>query len=254
MKKTAFIIVCLFIALKGFSQADFEIQVYSSPITQKDVTFLELHSNYTINGIKDLPNPSSARYLNESIEITHGFGHNFELGFYIFNSFSPDGKYVYRGSHIRPRYTAPDSWHLPIGISLSIELGFIKPYEDSVFNWDGEIRPIFDKNYGNFYVSFNPNMDFMLTGDDQHFGLTPQLKSVYTINGKMGVGFEYYTALGTFKKLSPIKEQEHILGPMIDLYCWKNWEFNCGLLFGLTPNSNQTILKLLLGRRYSKGK
>ena len=234
------------------AQADNEIQVYASPITQKGVTFVELHSNYTFNGIKNIPDPSSARYVNESLEITHGFGGNFEMGIYFFTTFSPDGRYQYLGSHIRPRITVPEKCKWPFGASLSVEFGFIRPDADSDFVWDGEIRPIIDKNFGNWYFSLNPNMDFVISGDDKHLGITPQFKTVYTIKEKVGIGFEYYSTLGTFKKLLPGKEEEHLLGPMVDVYCIKNWELNCGFLFGLTPNSSQAIFKLLLGRKYAK--
>ena len=235
-----------------FAQAESEIQVYSSPITQKDVTFFELHSNYTFNGIKNMPDPSAARYVNESVEITHGFGGNFEMGVYFFSAFVPHSGYQYLGSHIRPRFTVPEKCKWPFGASLSVEFGFIRANADSDFIWDGEIRPIIDKNYGNWYLAFNPNMDFVLNGNDKHLGITPQFKTVYTINGKVGVGFEYYSTLGTFKKILPAKEEEHLLGPMVDVYCIKDWELNSGFLFGLTQNSNRCIFKLLVGRRFAK--
>jgi hypothetical protein len=241
-----------FLPFLAFSQADNEIQVYASPITEKGVTFFELHSNYTFKGINGLTDPASVRYLNESLEITHGYGGNFEIGFYIFTTISPDGRYQYLGSHIRPRITVPEKCKWPFGASLSIEFGFIRPDADSSYLWDGEIRPVIDKNFGNWYFSFNPNMDFVLNGNDKHLGITPQFKTVYTIQQKVGIGIEYYSSLGTFKKLLPGKEQEHLLGPMVDLYCIKNWEFNSGFLFGLTPGSNHVIFKLLLGRRYAK--
>ena len=86
MKKIAIFILSV-IPLYGLSQAESEIQVYSSPITDKNETFIELHSNYTFKGIDGLPDPSVARFLNESLELTHGFGGNFELGFYFFGAF-----------------------------------------------------------------------------------------------------------------------------------------------------------------------
>lgn len=255
--KTAFmknIFIAFFLAVPFFalSQAESEIQVYSSPITGKNVTFIELHSNYTFKGIDGLTDPASARYLNESFEFTHGFGGNFELGFYVFGAFVPGAGYQYLGSHIRPRFTIPDKWKWPFGASLSVEFGFERHSASEDYVWDGEIRPIIDKNFGNWYFSFNPNMDFVLSGDDKHLGITPQFKTVYTIQQKVGVGFEYYGTLGTFKEIVPGKLQEHLLGPMIDLYCFKNWEFNSGFLFGLTPNSNHCIFKLLLGHRFAK--
>jgi hypothetical protein len=237
-----------------FAQADNEIQVYASPVTPKAVTFFELHSNYTFNGMKGLPDPASARYLNESLEITHGFGGNFEMGFYVFTTLFPNGKYQYLGSHIRPRITVPDQWKWPFGASLSVEFGLVRPDASADFVWDGEIRPILDKNYGAWYFSFNPNMDFVISGDNKFLGITPQFKTVYTIKEKVGVGFEYYSSLGTFKKILPGKEQEHLIGPVVDVYSWKDWEFNGGFLFGLTPGSNQTVFKLLLGHRYAKKK
>src|ERR1041384_5856986 len=134
-----------------FAQAESEIQVYSSPITQKGVTFAELHSNYTFNGIKNMPDPSVARYVNESVEITHGFGGNFEMGVYFFTAFIPHMGYQYLGSHIRPRITVPEKCNWPFGASLSVEFGFIRANKDSDFVWDGEIRPIIDKSFGNWY-------------------------------------------------------------------------------------------------------
>jgi len=95
-------------------------------------------------------------------------------------------------------------------------------------------------------------MDFALTGNDKHLGITPQFKTVYTIRQKAGIGFEYYGTLGTFKKILPGNKQEHLIGPMIDLYFSPSWEFNSGYLFGLTHESNHGIFKLLIGHRFGK--
>jgi hypothetical protein len=252
MNKLYIVAFFCFLQIRLQAQADDEIQVYASPITQKNITFVELHSNYTFRGSDKLASPSSAHFLNESVEITHGFGHNFEMGVYFFTAESPDHRYQYQGTHIRPRYTAPAKWKLPVGLSLSAEFGFFRQESKNPYVWEGEIRPIVDKTFGAFYFSFNPNLDFAITGDDKHVGITPQFKSVYTIKQKVGVGFEYYGDIGTFKKIAPGYEQEHLIGPMIDLYFSQVWEFNSGYLFGLTPESNHGIFKLLVGRRFGK--
>ncbi|HEU4574074.1 MAG TPA: hypothetical protein VFS36_03660 [Chitinophagaceae bacterium] len=252
MHKFFWLFMLLFFYTTVSAQADNEIQVYASPITAKNVTFLELHSNYTFRGMDGLIDPKSAHYLNESVEITHGFGGNFEMGIYFFTAVVPGQHYEYLGTHIRPRFTAPAAWHLPFGASLSAEFGFLRPSAEEDFICEGEIRPIIDKTFSNWYFSFNPNMDFALTGNDKHLGLTPQFKTVYTIQQKVGVGFEYYATLGTFHKIFPGDEQEHLIGPMVDLYTWSDWEFNSGYLFGLTPGSNHGIFKLLVGHRFGK--
>ena len=261
MKKNTFLqllyIAVFFLCLTGtgltaIAQADNEIQVYASAITPKKITLAELHQNYTFKGMDGMPRPKDAHWLEETLEITHGFGGNFELGFYTFTGLSPDGKFQFLGNHIRPRFTFPESWGLPFGASVSLELGYIRADINSPYVMDGELRPIIDKTWGKFYCSLNPNVAFNLTGDDKFFGIGPQFKTVYTVQNKFGIGLEYYSSLGTFSKLSPIKEQEHLLGPMFDLYSSPQWELQTGLLFGLTPGSNHQIFKLILGRRFGK--
>lgn len=244
--------IFLFMMNPGFSQADNEIQVYASPTIQHKWTIFELHSNYTFSGSKYLADPKSARWTNETLEITHGLGKNFEIGFYTFTAFSHRKHFQYLGNQIRPRITVPNTWKWPLGASLSMEFGFFRPEDTASYVWQGEIRPIIDKTAGAWYFSFNPNIDFVLSGPEKGAGLAPQFKTVYTMEEKVGFGIEYYSSLGTFKRLRPIDMQEHLLGPMIDLYFHPMWEINGGFLFGLTKNSNQRIVKLLLGRRIGK--
>ena len=232
-----------------FAQADNEIQVYASPTIQHKWTIFELHNNYTFRGSKFLSDPKAARWYNTTLEITHGFGKNFEIGFYTFAGIEPNGGYTYLGNQIRPRISFPK-----LSASLSVEFGFFRPNDTTDFFWQGEIRPIIDKTWEDFYISFNPNIDFAISGDDKGIGFSPQFKAAYVIKNKVGFGFEYYGSLCQFRNILPLKMQEHLLGPIIDLYIHPMWEIQGGFLFGLTENSNQRVFKLLLGRRVGKRK
>ena len=247
-----FLLFAGFLALPSYSQADNEIQVYASPTIQHKWTIFELHSNYTFSGNKFLADPRSARWTNETLEITHGFGKNFEIGFYTFSAFAPGGSFQYLGNQVRPRVTVPASWNWKVGASLSVEFGFFRPHADSSFEWQGELRPILDKTFGNWYFALNPNIDFVFTGDEKGAGIAPQFKTVYTIKNVFGIGLEYYSSLGSFRDILPGNLQEHLLGPMVDLYVHPKFEFNAGFLFGLTEGSNQRVFKLLLGKRVGK--
>ena len=81
MRKFLLLTCTAFSAIISFAQADNEIQVYASPTIQHKWTIFELHSNYTFKGSKLLPYPATAKWTNETLEITHGLGKNFELGF-----------------------------------------------------------------------------------------------------------------------------------------------------------------------------
>jgi len=252
MRNSAILFFLLLVSGLANAQADNEIQVYASPTIPDKWTIFELHSNYTFNGSEFLTDPKAARFTNETLEITHGFGKNFEVGLYTFTAFAPGGKYHYQGNQIRPRVTIPENWKWPVGASLSVEFGFFKIDDTTNQVWQGEIRPIIDKSVGKWYFSFNPNIEFTLSGADEGTGIAPQFKTVYTIRQKFGFGIEYYGLLGSFKKILPGEMQEHLIGPMVDLYLHPMWEINAGMLFGLTDNSNQQIVKLLIGRRIGK--
>jgi hypothetical protein len=210
-----------------------------------------LHNNYTFNGPKIGVLPSDVRFTNHTLEITHGFTENFEIGFYTFTRFNPNGRFEYLGNQIRPHITVPTSWGWKCGVSISAEFGFFRPTANSSFQTQGEIRPIIDRTWGKWYVSLNPNIDFVSANGKSEWGIAPQTKVVYTIAGKYGVGLEYYTGLGSFSKIEKFNNQEHLLGPIFDLYTNPSWELQTGVLFGITPGSNQQIFKLLVGKRIS---
>jgi hypothetical protein len=77
MKQALFVLLFFFSLPCLHAQADNEIQVYASPTIQNKWTIFELHSNYTFKGSKFLANPKTAHWVNETLEITHGFANDF---------------------------------------------------------------------------------------------------------------------------------------------------------------------------------
>ena len=54
---------------------------------------------------------------------------------------------------------APSKWNLPVGISLSAEVGY-QSANYSTETWSLELRPIIDKQWEKLYLSFNPTLAF----------------------------------------------------------------------------------------------
>src|SRR5271167_2860821 len=108
------------LTLSAYAQDNYEIQVYSSEATPKNVTMVEIHSNFTVDGSKQIINgvAPTNHAEHETLEITHGWTDWFETGFYVFTSLQNGDGWDWVGDHIRPRLTAPESWHLPVGLSL----------------------------------------------------------------------------------------------------------------------------------------
>lgn len=235
-----------------FAQENYEIQVYGSPTQPKKQTIFELHSNYTANGEKlvvDGVYPSQHAW-HKTIEITHGVAKNFETGIYFFTNYTPNQGWKLIGFHLRPRWAVPQEWNLPLGMSISAEIGWQQAkYSAETFSL--ELRPIFDKTIGKLYASFNPTLGFGFkgVGSSKSPEIAPSFKLAYSASPKVSVGTEYYSSLGTLRKLNPIQQEEHALYVVADLFVDPKWEINFGAGKGLTNATDGLVLKLILGRR-----
>jgi hypothetical protein len=251
--KPLFIALLLFGAPKAMAQDSYEIQVYGSATVPKNKTMVELHSNYTIRGEKDMINgvvPSN-HALHETIEITHGFTDWFETGFYIFTAVEPGYGMEWVGDHIRPRVRIPESWGWPVGLSLSTEAGYRRRlFSENTWNW--EIRPIIDKQVGKWYLAVNPAFGKAIHGPESNAGwdFAPSCKISYDITKTVAAGIEYYSSLGTLTHFDKWSAQQQQIFPTIDLNFSENWEFNFGLGIGLSRATDQWIVKMILGRRF----
>src|SRR5271170_3226767 len=149
--------VIVSLAAPALAQGNYEIQVYGSDTIPPKSTMVELHSNFTAKGQTatiDGVYPTNHQQ-HETLEITQGLTDWSEVGFYVFTSWQDGFGAQWVGDHIRPRVRAPDSWHWPIGASISTEVG----YQRAVYSpdtWTWEIRPIFDKSIDRWYFAVNP--------------------------------------------------------------------------------------------------
>jgi hypothetical protein len=253
MRRPSLALVCLSLVMLApaaalRAQNNYEIQVYPAETAEKNVTFFELHSNFTGAGTTAACQYSAAapcvyptdRQLHETLEITRGFSDIFEVGLYFFTSAGPGQGYQYVGSHLRPRIRAPEDWKLPVGLSLSTEFGFVKDgFDDG--QWSMELRPIIDKKMGAFYWSVNPALDWWYKGPQAGTGfrgvsVNPNVKVSWDFTEKITGGFEYYGSTGTLTEFAPVAQQQH-------------WEINFGYGFNLAGNGDHNIVKLILGRR-----
>ncbi len=240
----------------GAAQDNYEIQVYGSETVAPKRTMVELHTNFTVSGSKDTVDgmlPTQHAW-HETLEITHGFTPWFETGFYVFTSAKDGYGWQWVGDHIRPRIRVPEEWKWPVGVSLSLEIGYQRR-SFSGDTWTMEIRPIIDKQIGRWYTSFNPTFDRSFHGTSVSSGLvfSPNVKVGYDITKKINAGIEYYGSLGPVTGFDPLREQQQQIIPSIDLNLSPDWEFNFGVGVGMTHSTDHLIIKMILGRRFGKG-
>jgi hypothetical protein len=252
-----FSLLALTLCAIAHAQGNYEIQVYGADTVEPKNLMVELHSNFTPEGQKytiDGVYPTNHQE-HETLELTEGLTSWSEVGFYVFTS-EQDGHGVqWVGDHIRPRVRAPDSWHWPVGVSISTEVG----YQRAVYSpdtWTWEIRPIIDKQLRRWYMAFNPAVDRSFHGLDVSKGVTfaPNVKVSYDVTKKVAVGIEYYGALGSITGFDPLQDQQQAIFPAIDLNLSPNWEFNIAAGIGMTGGTDHLLVKMILGRRLKFGK
>jgi hypothetical protein len=249
---------CLFSCLRvAYGQGNYEIQVYGADTVAAKNLMVELHSNYTVTGqTKTIDGVYPTDHQeHETLELTQGINNWSEIGFYAFTS-EQDGHGVqWVGDHIRPRVRAPDSWHLPVGLSLSTEIG----YQRAVYSpdtWTWEIRPIIDKTLGRWYLAFNPALERTLHGPDVNKGLgfSPGVKVSYDFTRQISGGLEYYADYGRLGSFDTLHNQQQQIFAVTDLNVSPKWEINIGIGVGPTGATDHLIVKGILGRRFDWGR
>jgi len=243
----------VFARIPACAQGNYEVQVYGSDMVAPAHTMVELHSNFTIDGSKTVVDgvlPTN-HAEHETVEITQGFTDWFETGFYIFTSIQRDGHWYWVGDHIRPRFRIPESWHWPVGVSLSNEIG----YQRALFSadtWTWEIRPIVDRKLGRWYWSFNPTLERSWHGPGVNKGLefSPNAKVSFDFTKRIAGGLEYYASYGPITGFDPLREQQQQFLPAIDLDLGPQWEFNLGIGVGTTASTDHLIVNCIVGRRF----
>jgi hypothetical protein len=236
------------------AQDNYEIQVYGSDLVPKGDTMTEFHSNYTIDGSKtsvDGMYPTQGQF-HETLEVTHGFSDWFETGFYVFSSAQQGEGWQWVGDHIRPRVRVPESWKWPVGVSMSVEIGYQRS-QFSLDTWTLELRPIVDKKLGPWYLAFNPTFDRSLHGlsENQGFVFSPNAKVSYDLIKQVAIGLEYYGSLGPVTGFDPLGQQQQQIVPAIDLNVSPKWEFNFGVGVGATHSTDHLLVKWIVGRRFN---
>ncbi len=243
-----------FCPLALLAQGNYEIQVYGSDTVAPQTTMLELHSNFTVFGQRYLIDGVYPTYHqeHETLELTQGVNDWSEVGFYIFTSEQNGHGVQWVGDHIRPRVRVPTSWHWPVGVSLSTEIG----YQRAVYSpdtWTWEIRPIVDKAVRRWYFALNPALERTWHGPDVHQGLgfAPAAKVSFDFTKVISAGVEYYADYGKLFYFDAFHQQQQQFFAAADLNVSPNWEINFGVGIGVTAATDHLIIKGIIGRRFS---
>jgi hypothetical protein len=241
---TALLAFTLVLAAPARAQDPFEIQVYEYETVPKGRWNLETHVNYVSKGTTEYEGPMAPTegQFHTTFELTRGITDEFELAGYLLLGSYKGGSFQFAGARFRPRVMAPKEWNWPIGVSLSVEIGFPK----KVFEENGttlEIRPILEKKFGRFQLDFNPVVGTALSGPGKgEWDFEPGARLAYEASKALDLSVEYYGAI-PFSGGPSV----HQIFPGGDIHFSEDVVLNLGVGWGLTDAGNQLVWKMRLG-------
>ena len=240
------------------AQDPFEIHVYEYETLKPGQFTLEQHLNYWGIGSKQLDGtlaPTNDQ-LHMTYELTGGITNQISLGLMDLNAVRPGSGLEYAGWRLLPHFYAPESWHLPVGLGLVVELSFVRP----LYVADSrriEIRPILQRRIGAFQAILNPVFARALHGPGTRDGweFEPAARLAYGDSDVKRVApyLEWYSELGSLPSFVPGSSQVHQIFPGVDVKLRENLLWSLGVGVGVTSVEPRLVYKSRLefsfGRR-----
>lgn len=241
---------CAIVAPRAEAQDPFEIQVYEYATVPAGKWNLETHLNYVQRGTTSFEGAvaPSEHQTHLTFELTRGITNWFELAGYLALARRDGEAPEYVAWRVRPRVRAPESWKLPVGLSLSTEVAFPKDeYEEADATL--EVRPVIEWGRGRFLLDLNPVVGRALSGpgSDDGWDFEPGVRLGWAATRRLDLSLEYYGSTGSLSDPLPGKEQVHQFFPGGDFQVTENVVFNFGVGFGATDAGNRLVYKSRLG-------
>jgi hypothetical protein len=246
-----FMLVLVGGARAAHAQDAFEIQVYDAETAQRWHPGLEVHANYVIAGTAAAPPVlATDEVFHLTFEPHFGVADWAEVGAYLQTALRPDGSYDYAGVKARAKARLPHARMGGVGLALNLEVSALpRAYAEARYGM--ELRPIADFSAERVYLSANPILDIdfegALAGRPQ---FEPAVKAAFLpVPHRLGVGAEYYGALGSVVDPLPLSRQNHRLFAALDLAGFRVGSLtlaaNCGVGYGLAAGE-RWIAKLIV--------
>jgi hypothetical protein len=249
-KRLIVAVLALLPAKRAMAQDTFEIQVYEYATVPRGRWDLETHVNYTFRGTRAMEATvaPSERQTHLTFELTRGITDLFEMAGYVVLAKRAGHGPDFVAVRLRPRVRAPDTWKLPVKLSLSLEAGFPRDLYEAA-DVTLEVRPIIERQFGKWQIDLNPVLGRSIKGPGSGGGwdFEPGARLARSMNKVVDLSVEYYGAPGEVGHFLPQAEQVHQFFGGGDLQIGPDVVINMGLGFGLTDAGNRTVLKARVG-------
>ena len=248
-------LVLLLLARPAAAQLDpFEFEVYPYKTLGGGMIEVESLNSVVARGHRQaelgtsggtLPSQSMWR---TAVEVAYGLTDRIEVAAYVNLAKPRGGDLQYAGAKFRLRGSLFDQGQLPVDLGWYIELAYARTPKFDDQKLELELRPIIQRDFGDFSVMLNPIFEKILFGSEAkegfEFGYAHGI--YYRWMRALTPGIEFYGGIGMIKHPDPSKEQQHYIFPVVRGES-HGIEYSVGPGFGLTRGSDRVIVKFNLG-------
>lgn len=242
----------MIVARNAAAQVDpWEFEVYPYLTESRGVMELETDNAVVANGHSQGGNGTAAGTFRSQgmwynqYELTYGLTDRIEAAAYLLMA-EPDGHgYRYAGSEYRLRGRLFDPGVLPVDLGWYTELEWHKTPQFDDAEVELELRPIIEKDVGEFSFMANPIFEKVLAGvgKNQGFEFGYSTAAYYRWTRYLSPGVEFYGGAGLIDGTIPFNQQQHYVFPVVWGELPHGIEYNAGPGFGLTGGSDHVIVK-----------
>ena len=245
-----FVLLILFALVPSPARAQTdEIQVYDGGVAPVGVFNLTWHNNYTPSGGKSASFPGGLvpnHTYNGVTEWAYGVTDWFEQGLYLpLYSYSSNKGVTFNGWKLRELFAEPNADDKVFVYAVNFEFSFNEGHWDPR-RYTSEIRPIIGWHLGDWDVFINPILDNSYEGF-KNLDFAPASRVAYNFSKTWAVAAEWYADFGVIHRFLPWRDTSQQLFAVVD-YQGEPFDVEAGIGFGLTPASDDVVMKLMLVR------
>ncbi len=226
-----------------------EIQVYDGALAPPGVFNLTWHNNYAVRGATAPAFPGaveSNHTWNGVAEWAWGITDWFEAGLYMpLYSFSSNEGATFNGFKGRALFAVPHADQRRFFYGVNFEFSYNNSHWDEK-RYTNEIRPIVGWHLGRVDLVFNPSLDNSYAGT-ANLEFVPETRVAYNFSRKWAGALEEYDDLGPLKHMLPAAERVRQVFGVVD-YSGRNLSVEGGIGVGMTPASDDLVVKLILSK------
>jgi hypothetical protein len=244
-----------FCAIRAAAQIDpWEFEVYPYATESRGMIELETDNAVVTNGHSQGDNGTSAgTFRSQGMwyngnELTYGLTDRIEAAAYV-NFSQPSGHgFWWAGDKVRLRGRLFDEDVLPVNLGWYVELEWHKTPQFDDADFELELKPIIEKDFGRLSLILNPVFEKPLygRGHDLGFEFGYRNGAYYRLSRYLSPGVEFYGGVGLIDDNDPLSQQQHYIFPVVWGELPHGLEYNVGPGFGLTRGSDRVIVKFNL--------